>query len=295
VGGDTNAVDNAAQDANADMERARSVLVVGLRAAVQADNCASAYELLHSVAPLLFPLAPAPPQEDVDEGLQDADLVSPPLKLWQPTTVMRKESDFRAFLHNLASKAKSPKLLMTIGAAIVLDEFASGRMHQHILDACKQLESWLENSTSFVYRMKSWLDLNEHHVPSESPSFTSFLTNHAIENRTRFYDGLRELEESKGTQQTMRQLCALVSQLHHPCFRLQLLQHILGLDERYDLDAVMGVAALAFNVISTVQQGGADAASKGSPEAVLEVCARRVRGYDFEALPGIDARILAGG
>ena len=97
--------------------RARSVLIAGLRAAVRADNSASAYELLQRVAPLLFAPTPAPAQEE-DAG----HAVATPLRALQPDAVMRSENDFRTYLHMLASRTQNAKVRSAIGAAIALDE-----------------------------------------------------------------------------------------------------------------------------------------------------------------------------
>eukprot|EP00415_Alexandrium_ostenfeldii_P003274 UN3274 len=99
----------------------RAILVFGLRASVAADNAASVLALVREVSPLLCSQAQG---QDEDDLLLTFNMGGSP-RLSSP---IRSSVDFSAYLHGLAAQARSPGVLVTIGATILLDEFASGRM-----------------------------------------------------------------------------------------------------------------------------------------------------------------------
>mmetsp|Transcript_50297 Transcript_50297/g.145009 ORF Transcript_50297/g.145009 Transcript_50297/m.145009 type:complete len:592 (-) Transcript_50297:22-1797(-) len=202
-------------------QKARGILAIGLNAAVQADNSAAALSLVQRMAPMLFG-PDGCQQSDQDEArivfstVESSMTMAPPLK---------QEPDLVMVLHSLASQSKSPNMLAIVGATVALDDFASGRMLPRIMHACKQLESWLNDSKSVMFRLQSWHELKEHkHPPGvEAPTFSSFLTHKAIANRTSFYNDLLELEryeEEHDLLHGMDKLHTLVGAMHHPCLRL---------------------------------------------------------------------------
>ena len=62
-----------------------------------------------------------------------------------------------------------------------------------------------------------------------------FFSNKSISNRKKFARHLREAAEVSefDSLQFLRAIHNIVSQMHSPCLRLELLQYILGLDNRY--------------------------------------------------------------
>uniref|UniRef100_A0A7S1S4D9 Uncharacterized protein n=1 Tax=Alexandrium catenella TaxID=2925 RepID=A0A7S1S4D9_ALECA len=292
-------VDGSAGGKKACPYQTRAFLALGLRAAVEADNPTSAMALVRRVAPLLV-TAPVPAP-------------SRPLSLTLDRTrsnellpIAMDGEDFATYLHRLTERSQSSGVLVPVGAAIVIEEFTSGHMMPRILAACQKLEAWLQDSKSVIFRLRSWSALKGNHVPSAGPDIKSFVSHKAISNRKQFYQSLLELqqyEESHDVLHGMTKLYALVSSLHHPCMRLELLQQILGLDDRYNLEAVAGVASLALEVVSDALHFGGPAPantqvlspsnSRMAPDFQLEAAARRMQGLDREDKPLVDGLLGA--
>eukprot|EP00928_Gymnodinium_smaydae_P060695 TRINITY_DN4442_c0_g5_i2.p1 TRINITY_DN4442_c0_g5~~TRINITY_DN4442_c0_g5_i2.p1 ORF type:complete len:562 (+),score=51.46 TRINITY_DN4442_c0_g5_i2:62-1687(+) len=227
---------------------ARAILLLGFAAAAEAGNGAAAEELLRQVESLL----------PCNEGY---DTLVKPLKIrqglapWTPLALVRQGSaDFGTYLQGLARVARS-RTKIAIGATIVLTEFELGHMEQQVRVACDELEGWLNSASSTFFRVKSWKELSEHHVPHTDPSFLSFLTGKAIENRQVFHDELVQLQHCHDLLELLGKIGELVGHLHHPCLRLQMLQHILGLDAGFDLQQVAEVVKLAFDVARSKGKG----------------------------------------
>lgn len=269
----------------------RAILVFGLRASVAADNAASVIALVREVAPLLCSTARGRDEEDLllHFNVDGSTGMSSPIK---------SRTDFSAYLHGLAAEARSPGVLAAIGATILLDEFASGRMMSRVDEACKELEGWLHDSDSLFFRLQSWRELQAHHVLSQSPNVTSFVTHKAITNRARFHDALLELEDCNDALGCMSKLHDIVGELHHPCLRLEMLQHILGLGDRYDLKAVLDVSTIAERILKDAMRQrhegpvGDEDLNEDKPGVLphkdsfkshqFEACALRMQGLDFD-------------
>jgi len=298
---DAGAIDGASKRKKPCPFQTRAFLALGLRAAVEADSAPSARSLVRKVAPKLL----ASPPMGAAAG---------PLALSLHRTSMNSElmpvsidgEDFITFLHGLAEKAQSSGVLVPVGAAIVLEEFTSGLMMPRILAACQRLEAWLQDSSSVIFRLRSWNELNSNHVQGAGPDIKSFVSKKAIVNRQQFYNALLELqkyEESHDVLHGMTKLYSLVGSLHHPCMRLEMLQKILGLDDRYNLEAVAGVASLALQVVSdalhfgdaapATQQALSPRNDRFAPAFQLEAAAARMQGLDREDRPL--GELLAGG
>jgi hypothetical protein len=176
---------------------------------------------------------------------------------------------------------------------VALDDFAAGRMLPRIVDSRKRLESWLRKANSFMFRIQSWHKLTGHRSEGDTPALSAFVTHKAIENRHRFYSDLVELEhlaKSRDLLHGIQKLQCLTDQLYHPCMRLEILQSILGLDERFDLQILNTVSKLANSVISDAVKLGI-AMPEGKP-SVLPACTGYAPLFQLKAtafrLQGID-------
>jgi len=272
-----NLVDRYSEDLDGCHRAARLVVLLGLSAAVEANNGVSAQALFRHAASLRLFEA---------EGMP----VTNPLPIqgvapWTPLSLVNRGSvEFGACLRDLARLAKTSAVQVAIGATVALDEYTSGRMSAHINEACQKLETWLADSTSIMFRIKSWHELSAHHPTSEGPSFSSFVTQKAISNRQMFLCELIKLKSCQDILDSMEKLCALVNELHHPCLRLELLQHILGLDSGFDLKRVHDVVALAYEVVSGAKHGvGAVSDLRLPPAATLELARAHMHGDDAVA------------
>jgi len=209
-------------------DAARVVLLFGLHNAVEADNAASALSLVRRVAPALLDTT------------------------WEIKPTLEVRTDFAEYLRAFATRARSPNVLKAVGAAIILEELASGRALPRIAEDRRRLEDWVAVSGSVLGRLQSWQQLRGESKTSGGPQLTSFVTHHAERNRTAFYHSLLELQEYEGKHDILngvQKLQQMVSSMHHPCLRLELLQHILGLGSCYELDTLHGAVDLARRLV----------------------------------------------
>mmetsp|Transcript_28253 Transcript_28253/g.32366 ORF Transcript_28253/g.32366 Transcript_28253/m.32366 type:complete len:160 (-) Transcript_28253:26-505(-) len=121
------------------------------------------------------------------------------------------------------------------------------------LEAIKEIEEWIGKSEhSVAYRLAHWRDLTAAQgdlkiATEESSHFMAFVSNKAIHNRKRFAQQLRDSVSKTNFEsiQFLKSIHDLVSTMHAPCLRLELLQFILGLDNRYSVAHVARSVELA--------------------------------------------------
>jgi hypothetical protein len=108
-----------------------------------------------------------------------------------------------------------------------------------------------------AFRLASWRDQRaaqddlEIAVDRDS-SFMAFVSGKAITNRKKFASQLRRSVEQTDFN-NMRFLTAIyeiTNQMHSPCLRLELLQYVLGLDNRYSTAHVKRAIELAATCLS---------------------------------------------
>lgn len=75
----------------------------------------------------------------------------------------------------------------------------------------------------------------------------AFISNKAISNRKKFAQQLRDAAAVTDfdSLQFLKAIHAVLAQMHSPCLRLELLQYILGLDNRYSVAHVTRSVELA--------------------------------------------------
>ena len=78
-------------------------------------------------------------------------------------------------------------------------------------------------------------------------NFMAFISNKAITNRKRFAKQLRHSVENADFEsiEFLKEIHAILLTMHSPCLRLELLQFILGLDNRYSVAHVARSVELA--------------------------------------------------
>jgi len=119
-------------------------------------------------------------------------------------------------------------------------------------------DRWVEHGEqSMAFRLASWRDQRAAQddlqiATDTNSSFMAFVSKKAITNRTNFARQLRE-----ATKQTdfsdirfLRAIYEVVQRMHSPCLRLELLQYVLGLDNRYSIAHVMRSIELAATCLS---------------------------------------------
>eukprot|EP00669_Euglena_mutabilis_P004824 TRINITY_DN16186_c0_g1_i1.p1 TRINITY_DN16186_c0_g1~~TRINITY_DN16186_c0_g1_i1.p1 ORF type:complete len:337 (+),score=118.95 TRINITY_DN16186_c0_g1_i1:64-1074(+) len=146
-----------------------------------------------------------------------------PIAIKHPETL--RLDQVQPIMQNVRAEAMLP----LVGVFVVFATVSNGDMQRRLKEALTTLKLWLEQSDSLSFRMASWRGMKNHPDSKMLP----FVGNQAVMNRTKFYDALLKLEKSHGVLHCLVQLSVIVSGLHHPCLRLDLLQYILGLDTRY--------------------------------------------------------------
>ncbi|KAG7374397.1 hypothetical protein IV203_013492 [Nitzschia inconspicua] len=158
----------------------------------------------------------------------------------------------------LRSATNSDGLLAVLGAAQILKSMQDGSAKKRTEESFLAVEEWVEQGEqNMAFRLASWRDQRaaqgdlEIAVDRDS-SFMAFVSNKAISNRKNFASQLRQAVEQTDFND-MRFLTAIyeiVNRMHSPCLRLELLQYVLGLDNRYSVAHVKRAVELAATCLS---------------------------------------------
>ena len=122
----------------------------------------------------------------------------------------------------------------------------------------KYFYRWINKSeNSVAYRLASWRDLRaaqgDLKIATEQDSnFMAFISNKAVTNRKKFVKELRDSVSKTSFEsiQFLKGIHDMVATMHSPCLRLELLQFILGLDNRYSVAHVGRSVELAATCLS---------------------------------------------
>jgi hypothetical protein len=153
----------------------------------------------------------------------------------------------------LRSATNSDGLLAVLGAAQVLKAMQDGSAKKRTEEVVSAVDEWCESGqNSLAFRISSWYDQraaqSDLKIATENnSSFVAFVSNKAIANRQAFAQQLGAATSATDFT-NMRFLMAIdeiVSRMHSPCLRLELLQYVLGLDNRYSVAHVARSVELA--------------------------------------------------
>lgn len=153
----------------------------------------------------------------------------------------------------LRSATNSDGLLAVLGAAQLLKAMQDGGAQRRVEEAVDAIDEWIRNGEqSVAFRLASWRDLRaaqgDLQIATENESnFMAFVSNKAISNRKKFAKQLRDAVSSTDFENVffLKSIHDIVSGMHSPCLRLELLQYILGLDNRYSVAHVARSVELA--------------------------------------------------
>lgn len=117
---------------------------------------------------------------------------------------------------------------------------------------------WVEHGEqSFAFRLASWHDQRAAQgdlkiAVEHDSNMMAFVSNKAISNRKGFAKKLRAAIDATDFESIhfLRSIYDIVSQMHSPCLRLELLQYVLGLDNRYSVAHVARSIELAASCLS---------------------------------------------
>lgn len=111
---------------------------------------------------------------------------------------------------------------------------------------------WIKKSDSFAFRLESWREQKAAQddlkiATEENSKWMAFVSNKAINNRKRFAEQLKHSVAQTNFEsiEFLKEIHAILGTMHSPCLRLELLQFILGLDNRYSVAHVARSVELA--------------------------------------------------
>lgn len=153
----------------------------------------------------------------------------------------------------LRSATNSDGLLAVLGAAQVLKAMQDGTAKRRVEEAIAAVEEWVNyGEQSVAFRISSWYDQRAAQgdlkiATDNNSSFMAFVSNKAIANRKAFAQQLRETVAATDFSDIrfLKAINDMLSKMHSPCLRLELLQYILGLDNRFSVAHVARSVELA--------------------------------------------------
>lgn len=163
----------------------------------------------------------------------------------------------------LRSATNSDGLLAVLGAAQVLKCMKDGGAKRRVGEAISALEEWVEyGQHSAAFRITSWQNQRaaQGHLKiamENNSNFMAFAGKKAITNRKTFAQRLRDATEATDFTDARFLLAIheIICTLHSPCLRLELLQYVLGLDNRYSVAHVGRSVELAATCLTTAAAG----------------------------------------
>jgi hypothetical protein len=108
-----------------------------------------------------------------------------------------------------------------------------------------------------AFRVASWRDQradegDSHIAVADNSKFMAFVSNKAITNRKAFAQQLRRAVSATDLKDLrfLRTIFEIVNSMHSPCLRLELLQYVLGLDNRTSVAQIQRSIELAATCMS---------------------------------------------
>eukprot|EP00934_Nitzschia_sp_Nitz4_P007430 Nitzschia sp. Nitz4//scaffold11_size288233//124866//127356//NITZ4_000770-RA/size288233-snap-gene-0.22-mRNA-1//1//CDS//3329534062//7420//frame0 len=284
------------QDIEGGAHHLQDIVNEGLAAAVRSGDYYTSRQLL-----ILYTLVASEShnigQKPSDDGASDTDSTcsgtrSPKRKSSFDGTMVKKEPDCSMMLRNgvpappppppldtdrLRSATNSDGLLAVLGAAQILRAMKDGSAKKRTAESFLAVEEWVEQGEqSMAFRLASWREQRAAQgdlqiATANNSSLMAFVSNKAITNRKNFAKHLREVAGKTDFSDVrfLRAIHEMVERMHSPCLRLELLQYVLGLDNRYSIAHVKRSIELATTCLSMSVAPSPDAAQSG--EAVGRV------------------------
>ena len=117
---------------------------------------------------------------------------------------------------------------------------------------------WVQHGEeSVAFRVASWREqradeADQNIAMSNDSKFMAFVTNKSVTNRRKFAQQLRQAAPDHGFSGVgfLQGIYGIVEQMHSPCMRLELLQYILALDNRYSVELIKESIELAAACLS---------------------------------------------
>jgi hypothetical protein len=151
----------------------------------------------------------------------------------------------------LRNATNSQGILFVLGAAEILTAVKDGGAQRRIQESIAAVEEWVEyGEQSVAFRVASWsqqraTELDTNVALEGNSQFMAFVSNKAISNRKGFAKKLQQSLEAYTDLSCVKGIYDIVQSMHSPCLRLEILQYILGLDNRFSVDHIQHAVELA--------------------------------------------------
>ena len=116
-----------------------------------------------------------------------------------------------------------------------------------------------QGEESVTFRVASWKnqradEADANIAMSTDSKFMAFVTNKSVTNRRKFAQQLRTAAPEHGFTSVglLQGIYDIVDHMHSPCMRLELLQFILALDNRYSVELIKESIELAATCLSVI-------------------------------------------
>lgn len=219
-----------------DLNKLSSLLCIGFRAAVLADNVPSARELVRASSRALLSASARRPHVPAGQSSQ--------------YTLQKLAKEISKMIDHSVGQPLSHQMLVPFGAFIVLWETCSGGVAARAKDEMLRLNDWLSQANSYAFLLHCWL----HGEAGETGSMLSSLLNgDAAACIHAFHDQLQELvvvshDLPVYATHLYEMACSLRNSPSTTCSSC--LRGMFGLDQRFNAEVMYAVACLVLDIFS---------------------------------------------
>lgn len=190
---------------------------------------------------------------DTDQLIQNIQLVKAGGSQEMTSTVPPSPPPPPLDTDRLRSATNSDGLLAVLGAAQILKAMQDGTARKRTEEAISSIEEWVNyGENSMAFRISSWYDQRAAQgdlqiATAEDSNLMAFVSTKSIMNRRNFAQNLREAMNATSFTdgRFLGAISRMIAGMNKPCLRLELLQYVLGLDNRYSIAHVARSVELA--------------------------------------------------
>lgn len=239
------------------------ILQQSFAATIRANDYYAARQLL-----VLYSLANTSPEGQAISKMQERLHGIPAASYSDVSLLTQKGAKIARLPKPLATKrwrraTNSKGLLVVLGAAQILKTVTNRSAKRRAEETVEAVEEWVHHGEeSVAFRVASWRNQRADEADSNiamgtDAKFMAFVTNKSVTNRRKFAQQLRKSAPENDEFDPMvflQGIYEIVCQMHSPCMRLELLQYILALDNRYSVELIKESMELAATCLSVIPQ-----------------------------------------
>lgn len=151
----------------------------------------------------------------------------------------------------LRAATSSDGLLVVLGAAQVLRSMRDGGAKKRAKESFAAIEEWVyQGEHSVAFRLASWRDQHAAQTDLEinmqnETNVLAFVSNKALLNRKNFCSKLKAAVTNYESMKFLHVIYEILCEMNNPCLRLELLQFIFCLDNRFSIAHIKESVELA--------------------------------------------------